>query len=54
MGVQDVAFLPPSYFLMIFIKHCGRGDGLGTTTCLSMSVVRVSKGMFLVKYFCSL
>ena len=35
-----------------FLKNCGRGDGLGITTCLT-TVVCVSKGMLHVRYFCS-
>ena len=49
MDFQDVAFLP---FYTTFLKHCGRGEVLGTATCLN-TVVGVSNGMLTVKYFCS-
>ena len=53
MGFQDVAFLPSrDVFPPHFMKHCGRGESLGTTTCLKI-VFLVSKGMLPVKYFCS-
>ena len=51
MSVQDTAFLLPEAFTSTtFLKHCGRGESLGTTTCL-ITVVGVSKGMLPVKYF---
>ena len=35
MAVQDVASLPSeASFSATFLKHCGRGESLGTTTCL--------------------
>ena len=53
MGLQDGAFLPSqNSFSTTFLRNCGRGENLETTTCLK-TVVDVSKGMFLVKYFCS-
>ena len=34
MGLQDVAFLPSqASSSTTFCKHCGRGEGLGATTC---------------------
>ena len=47
MDFQDVAFLPskPS-FSITFLKNCGRGENLVTTTCLR-TVVEVGKGMLL-------
>ena len=34
MGFQDVAFLPSrANFSTTFLKKCGRGEYLGTTTC---------------------
>ena len=51
VGFQDVAFLPSELlFLPHFLENCGRGESLGTTTCLK-TVVGVSKGMLPVKYF---
>ena len=51
MVSQDVAFLPSrDSFSTTFVKNCGRGESLRTTTCLK-TVVRVSKGMLPVKYF---
>ena len=45
MGFQDMAFLPSrGRFSTTFLKNCGRGKSLGTTTCLK-AVVGVSKGM---------
>ena len=53
MGFQDIAFLPTrASFSTTFLKNCGRGESLGTTTC-PKTVVGVSKGMLPVKYFCS-
>ena len=35
MGFQDVVFLPSrACFSTTFLKNCGRGDSLRTTTCL--------------------
>ena len=35
MGLQDVAFLPSRASVSTkFLKKCGRGDSLRTTTCL--------------------
>ena len=35
MGFLDVAFVPSrASFSATFLKHCGRGESLGTTTCL--------------------
>ena len=49
MGSQDVAFLPSrASFSIVFAKICGRGEILGTTTCLR-TVVGSSKGIFPVK-----
>ena len=43
MGLQDVGFLPSrDSFSTTFHKNCGRGESLGTTTCLN-SMVGVSK-----------
>ena len=51
LGFQDVAFLPyRASFYTTFIKHCGRGEGLWTTTCLKLWL-GVSKGMLPVRYF---
>ena len=36
----------------IFQKNCGRGESLGTETCLKI-VVGETKAMFAVKYICS-
>ena len=45
MSFQDVAFLPSRVsFFITFLKGCGRGESLGTTTL-------VSKGMLTVIYF---
>ena len=53
MGFQHVAFLPCRATLSTtFLKHCGRGESLGSTTC-HKSVVEVSMGMLSVRYFCS-
>ena len=51
MGFQDVSFLPsrPGLYTT-FLTNCGRGESLGTITCLR-TVVGVSKGMLPVKYF---
>ena len=49
MGFQGVAFLPSrATFSTIFLKKCGIGENLGTTT-YPKSVVGVSKGMLPVK-----
>ena len=54
MVFQDVAFLPSrASFYTTFLKYCGRGESLGTTTCLK-AVVRVSRDMLSVRYFCSM
>ena len=35
MGFQDVVLLPSrASFSTTFLKNCGRGESLGTTTCL--------------------
>ena len=45
MGILDLAFLPSlASFSTTFLKYCGRGESLGTTTCLK-TAVGVSKGM---------
>ena len=50
---QDVVFLPSgASFSTTFLKNCGRGESLGSTTCLN-AVVGVSKGMLSVEYSCS-
>ena len=36
----------------LFLRKCGRGDGLRTTTCLN-TLVGISNGMLPVKYCCS-
>ena len=52
IGSHDVAFLPSrASFSTTFLKNCGRGESLRTTTCLE-AVVGVSTGMLPVKYFC--
>ena len=39
MGFQDVAFLPSrAHFATTFLEYCGRGYGLGTTTCLKTMI----------------
>ena len=39
MGYQDVAFLPSrASFSTTFLKNCGRGESLGTTTFLKTVV----------------
>ena len=39
MGFQDVAFMPSqASFSTTFLKKCGRGESLGTTTCLKTVV----------------
>ena len=49
-GFQDVEYLPSrASFFTTFLKNCGRGESLRTTTCLK-AVVGVSKGMLPVKY----
>ena len=41
MGLQDVALLSfRTSFHTIFLKNCGRGEGLGTTTCLATVAVK--------------
>ena len=53
MGFQDVAFLPTqAYFSTTFLRSCGSGECLGTTTC-HKTMVGVGKDMLPVKYFCS-
>ena len=53
MGFQHVEFMPfGESFFTTFLKTCGRGESLGTTTC-PKTVVWVSKGMLPVKYACS-
>ena len=53
MGFRDVALMPPrASFSTTFLKNYGRGESLGTSTCL-MTVVGVSKAMLPVKYFCN-
>ena len=38
-GFRDVAFLPSiASFYTTFLKHCGRGESLGTITCLKTVV----------------
>ena len=39
MGFQDAAFLPSrASFFNTFFTKCGRGESLGTTTCLKTEV----------------
>ena len=53
MGLQDVAFLPSrASFYTTFLKNCGRGEILGTTTC-HKTVVGDKPGFLHLKYFCS-
>ena len=40
------------FFSTAFVKNCGRGESLQTTTCIK-AVVGVSKGLLPVKYICS-
>ena len=49
MRLQDVAFLPSKASLpTMFLKHCGRGESLGTITCLK-TVVGGKQGHALCK-----
>ena len=49
MGVQDVAFLlSRASFVTTFLKDCGRGESLATTTCLN-TVVGGKQGHALCK-----
>ena len=51
MGFQDVVFLSSrASFSTTFLKNCGRGESLGTTTYLK-AFVGLSKGILPVKYF---
>ena len=53
IGFQDVAFPPlQASYNTTFLRHCGGGKSLGTTTCLR-TVAGVDKGMLPVKYVCS-
>ena len=45
VSLSSQARFPPT-----FLKHCGRGEGLGSTICLK-AVVGLSKGMLPVKHF---
>ena len=39
MDIEDVVLLPSrASFCTIFLNYCGRGDGLGKTTCLKTVV----------------
>ena len=51
MSFNDVAFVPSrATFAATFLKNCGVGENLRTTTCIK-TVVGVSKGVLPVKYF---
>ena len=51
-GFSGVAFLFfRNSFSTTFLKDCGKGEGLRTTTC-TKTVVGVSKGILPVKRFC--
>ena len=45
---SEQAFM--NLFYTTFLKNRGRGESLGTTTCLE-TVVGVSKGILIIKYF---
>ena len=59
MSYQDVAFQPSRarFFPTTFLRHCGRGEGLRTTTCLKLwlgkqghapcKVLTLQQGLFL-------
>ena len=47
---QDVVFLSSrATFYAAYLRHCGRGEGLMSTTCVR-TVVGVSKGMLPVRH----
>ena len=51
IGFWDVTFLPTrACFSTTFLNNCGRGESIGTTTCLK-TVVGVGKCMIPVEYF---
>ena len=53
MFINDMAFLPSrSCLSSAFHENCGRGESHKNTKC-RQAVFGVSKGILLVKYFCS-
>ena len=54
MGLHDAEFLPSrAIYSTTFLKKCGSGECLGTTTC-HKTVAGVSQGMLPVKDFRSI